>query len=192
MCSPPRALRISGLVMCRAGSGEETPLLANIRRNARTVIVSGGVAAVTAAVMAGAPAMARIAAPSATTSPVIISGFKDGPVSVSNGFQNVVARLRLPRGSWAIFGKAWLDDVGSAVDMDCRLVAGGDFDQARASISQGVGAPVDETIALNVVHRFGSPGTVKLECKSAGVPVNVNFIKITAIKAGQLANRPLG
>jgi len=178
--------------MCRPGSGEETPLLANIRRNARTVIVSGGVAALTAAVMAGAPAMARIASVSATPSPVIISGFKDGPVSVTGNFQNVLARLRLPQGSWAIFGKAWVDDVGSGVDMDCRLVAGGDFDQARAAISQGVGAPVDETIALNVVHRFGRPGTVKFECKSSGVPVNVNFIKITAIKAGQLANRPLG
>jgi hypothetical protein len=167
-------------------------LFANIRRNARTVIVAGGVAAVTAAVMAGAPAMARIATASATPSPVIISGFKDGPVSISNASQNVLARLRLPQGSWAIFGKAWVDDVGIAVDMDCRLVAGGDFDQARAALSQGVGAPSDETIAMNVVHRFGSPGMVKFECKSFGAAVDVNFIKITAIKAGQLTNRPLG
>jgi hypothetical protein len=153
-------------------------MLGIIRQNAKTVIISGTVAACTAAVMAGAPALAsslRAAAPS----PLIIAGSKH--IDFLPGTPTV-ATMSLPAGSWAIFAKADLS-VGADVQMHCKLIAGNSSDQTDPQMRF---ATFDQGIALNVTHRFGRPGSVKLTCDSSGVSVAVINIKITAVKAGKL------
>jgi hypothetical protein len=85
----------------------------SLGRNARTAIISAAVATVTAAVMAGGPALAKISSLSrAPASPVIVSGSRNGPVSVDSQTQQTIATMHLPTGSWAIFAKGWAE-VGS-------------------------------------------------------------------------------
>lgn len=117
-----------------------------------------------------------------------------------------IARLPLPAGSYVITAKM---EVFSHVDTNgsvgCRLIAGGDTDQARETW----GKPADNraplsafnpyTIALNVVHTFTSANSVILQCwgrtarpsDKAEYPFGVENIKITAIEVGELTNEPL-
>ncbi len=131
-----------------------------IRRNANTVIVSGAVAAVTAAVLAGAPALAGSSTTAAPTGPVVITGSKG--LAIISGAATV-ATLTVPAGRWAIFAKADASTAGGT-------------------------AAFDENIALNVAHRFSRRGNVSLACNSSGITVDVRSIKITAIKARRLTN----
>jgi hypothetical protein len=165
-------------------------------RGAKSVVVPAATAALTAAVLAGAPALAQSSAhhasPAATAIPVIKSGFKDGPVSINTGVNRVtVASMSLGRGSWAIFAKAYLQGGSAAVLMNCQLIAGGDFDITRPELEAGGTSAFSQSIALSVVHKFTSTGSVRFRCATFGVPVTVNFIKITAIKAGTLTNAQL-
>jgi hypothetical protein len=159
--------------------------------NMKSIMVPAAVAAVTAAVMAGAPALAQSpahrAAPAAAT-PIIKSGFKNGPVTVTGSTLKTVASMSLGAGSWAIFAKAFLHGGTKPSVVLCQLTAGADFDPADAALETGPGSAFEQTIALNVVHKFSTAGSVTLACKSPGTTVSVNYIKITAIQAGTLTN----
>lgn len=158
-------------------------------RNAKTALISAAVAAVTAAVMAGAPALARSVSARATPSPVIVAGFKNGPVAISGTGLQTVATMHVPAGKWAIFGKAWLlnlDDVNLAPD--CRLVAGTSSDSARGGLGHNHNDVNTMNVSLNVIHTFRTAGTVMMKCNVFSVHVQVNSIKITAIKAGKLTS----
>ena len=159
------------------------------RRNMKFIVVPAAVAAVTAAVMAGAPALAQSPAHGAAqvaAAPVIKSGFKNGPVTVTGSTLKTVASMSLGAGSWAIFAKAFLHGGASPSVVTCQLTAGADFDPADAALETGPGAAFEQTIALNVAHKFATAGSVTLACKSPSTTVSVNYIKITAIKAGTL------
>jgi hypothetical protein len=162
------------------------------RSNMKSILVPAAIAAVTAVAMAGVPALAQgpahRAAPAAAASPVIKTGFKNGPVTVTSSSAKTVASMSLTKGTWEIFAKAWLHGGPSAVVVSCVLAAGGDFDNASAALETGGGTAYVESIAMNVAHHFGAAGSVKLQCTTFGVPVSVNYIKITAIKAGTLTN----
>ncbi len=159
------------------------------RWDIRSILVPAAVAAVTAVAVAGVPALAQSSAhPAAAAIPVIKTGFKNGPVGVSGTKAKTVASMSLGKGSWEIFAKAWLHGGPDPVAANCNLVAGADFDNATAALETGAGSSYAHSIALMVAHKFGSAGTVKLQCMSFGVAISVNFIKITAIKAGTLTN----
>jgi hypothetical protein len=168
-------------------------MLGIIARNAKTVAVAGAVAAVTAAVMSGAPALAGAASSvSAAPSPVIVAGFKNGPVDVTGSGLHTVATMHVPAGSWAIFAKAWVLNLSSSyVEPDCRLVAGGASDSSRPLIEPNGQSASAATLAFNVIHKFTSAGTAKVECNAFGTDIQINMIKVTAIKAGKLTNGAL-
>ena len=158
-------------------------MLQGLRKYAATFVV----AAVTAAAMASAPAIARIAgadrSAAGTTIPVIKSGFNDGPVQLSTNMTKIAA-LRLPKGSWAIFGKLYVHAEPNATTVQCELIAGAHRDASWVSL----GSASIHTLALDVAHTFSTKGAVKLQCQDHGYDVNAWSIKITAIKAGTLAN----
>lgn len=158
--------------------------------SARTIVVPAAVAALTAAVMAGVPALAQSSAratPTALATPIIKVGFKNGPVSFT-GAGKTVASMTLDKGSWDIFAKAWLHGGPSPVVVTCVLAAGPDFDSTTAALEVGPTSAFAQAIALNVSHKFSAAGSVKLQCTSIGTTVSANFIKISAIKAGTLTS----
>jgi hypothetical protein len=161
-------------------------------RNAKTAVISAAVAAATAAVMAGAPALARTTVARAAPSPVIVSGFKNGPVLVTGSGLKTIATMHVPSGHWAISGKAWALNLGSVfLEVDCRLVAGTSSDSSRPVVGPNGQNVSAATLAFNVIHTFKTAGTVTVRCNSFGVSLQVNQIKITAIKAGKLTNSKL-
>jgi hypothetical protein len=109
------------------------------------------------------------------------SRFVNGPIAVPASL-TTLASLTIPQGgNYVAFGKAYFD-TGS-VTVTCRLNAAGDFDEAKTWASSTFPA----TTGLNVVHNFGGAGTVDFQC-SAPSASNANFIKITAIRLGNLSN----
>jgi broad specificity polyphosphatase/5'/3'-nucleotidase SurE len=172
--------------MPASAAERERQMAGMIRRNAPTVIVSGAVAAATAAVLAGAPALARSTITRVTPTPVIISGSKSLAI-LTSAATVTVARLPLPAGSWAIFAKADTSTQGgTAVEFHCTLIAGNSVDHTDPELEQGGSSAFTENIALNVAHRFSGPGSASLVCNSSGFTVDVSSIKITAIKAGTM------
>jgi hypothetical protein len=141
-----------------------------------------------------------LAAPAAAAPPDGYSTFKDRFSTTTAPNQLVpVATLRVPAGAeYAVFAKAYLavprDGLGQTVQ--CDLIAGSDFDRVWVSHD---GAIAFATVALNVVHRFGltlgtfrTRASILLRCGVlfSGGPLDMNFIKITAISLNSLSNVP--
>jgi hypothetical protein len=150
--------------------------------NVRTIVISCGVAAVTALAVAGVPALAQGSAPAATATPVIVSGVGHHTVFLSTSGNVTVGTLHLARGSWTIFAKA---EVSGATDqLHCKLAAGSDSDLSTTNIDGT--SDFDEQVALNTTHVFGSAGSAVFTCDSFGPSEAIMNIKMTAIKAGTL------
>jgi hypothetical protein len=140
----------------------------------------------TTLVLAAVPAVAgNSAAPSATASPVILSGTRALAIISGN---TTIARMALPAGSWVVFAKADVSTGGAtAVELHCTLTAGSSSDHTDPELETGGTSAFNENIALNVAHKFASAGAALLSCNSSGVTVDITSIKITAIKAGKLS-----
>jgi hypothetical protein len=118
------------------------------------------------------------------------AGYKDGPVAAP-GSLSTIATLNIPQaGNYVIFAKLWMfDNVNTGVLTDCELSAGSDTDKTRTMLTGNSGNVVTgAAVALNIVHVFSTAGAVELKCNAFGVSVNINNIKITAIKVGNLTN----
>jgi hypothetical protein len=151
--------------------------------NLRTIVVSGGVAAVTALAVAGVPALAQGSAPAASATPVIVSGVGHHTVFLG-GLDSYVTlgKLSLGRGAWTVFAEA--EVYGQTVQLHCKLAAGSDSDLSSTNIDAS--SDYDEQVALNVTHVFANGGHVVFACTGSGVSEAVFNIKMTAIKAGTL------
>ena len=104
--------------------------------------------------------------------------FQNGPIAIPLS-STTLSTLSIPQaGNYVLSGKAYVGGVGPNT-ATCRLVAGGDFDEAQAV------AP--NTLSLIVGHNFSAAGTVDFSC-SGGPGINANFIKIAAIKVAGLTN----
>jgi len=115
----------------------------------------------------------------------IFSSFKNGPVDIPNA-ETTLARLSVPAGSYAINAKLYGTDTTSSPAVTCRLIAGVDFDTTRGNVLAN-----NVPFALQVVHTFATPATVTLACGDTGSTTDTaNFLKITAIRSGSLANTP--
>ena len=66
----------------------------------------------------------------------------------------------------------------------CQLRAGADTDDSRVEGFSG-------TLALQVVHRYTTPGLVQLDCYGMLEP-KLSAIKLTAIRVSKLKNQPVG
>jgi hypothetical protein len=133
----------------------------------------------------------------------VIAGFADGPGDIPTGAPlTPIRELALPKGKYAISATV---DVSAGFDyghanLECRLVAGADFDRAHIDLQGLLGVladdttPYEERIALSVAHEFTEPGAAVLKCKDDGSgpgPAQWNFLKITAIRVATLTNAPL-
>lgn len=134
----------------------------------------------------------------------VISGWWDEVIGVYNvDFPGkVIARLSVPEGSYVIVAKlvvrVHVDGSGSP---GCRLVAGGDADQAQESYARPPSEYRDpgelfvpSTITLNIVHSFSQQGNVLLQCWgriSRHGFFQVGNIKITALEVAKVTNNPL-
>ena len=132
--------------------------------------------------------------------------YRDGPVPLPSALAEflganqpqpppVVASLPLPVGRWVVQAKAQaiLDynpkaavvAAGATYDtVSCQLRAGADKDVSGVDGFSG-------TLALQVVHRYTTPGLVQLECHGVLDP-KLSTIKLTAIRVEKLKNQPVG
>jgi hypothetical protein len=111
------------------------------------------------------------------------SRFLNGPVAVPVS-STTLGSLTIPEaGNYLLWAKAYVTSALSPV-VNCRLEAGGDFDQSQASPSSG--AP--ETVSLIVAHNFTAAGSADFKCDGSLPGASANFIKIAAIKVSALTN----
>jgi hypothetical protein len=133
------------------------------------------------------------------------AAYRDGPVALPSALAALfggaqpkvppVASLALPAGRWVVNAKAQ-----ASLDYDPQLAvaaAGNTFDVVGCQLRAGVDSDVSRvegfsgTLALQVVHRYTSPGLVQLECYAMLQPT-LSAIKITAIRVAKLKNQPVG
>jgi len=129
----------------------------------------------------------------------LFAGFNDSPVPIPAESSTTIATLDLPEGSFAIFAKMTLlnsidDSIFADFDrVSCRLTAGDDFDEAIVSLEERGDAalPVgsQDTIGLNLVHRFTEPGAVALTCFASDHMENISGrdLKVIAIEGSSLS-----
>ena len=140
---------------------------------------------------AGAAGAAGPTGPTGSSGPAgpsdAYSAFHDSAVSTSSPEATLISISVPQAGKYVLLGKAWFfnNSVG-AVQMDCRLVAGGDFDQSRFLLHGNPNG--SQAVPFMVVHEYGSAGNAQLRCNDFGVNVEAYDMKITAIKVGNLTN----
>lgn len=149
----------------------------------QTIVIAGGVAAVTALAVAGGPALAQGSAPAASATPIIVSGVGHHTIFLGgiDGFVTL-GKLSLGSGAWTIFAKAEVS--GQTVQLHCKLTAGSDSDVSSTNIDGA--SDYDEQVALNTAHVFRSGGHAVFACSGFGVSEAVFNVRMTAIKAGRL------
>lgn len=110
------------------------------------------------------------------------SKWLNGPVPLPASMGTLTS-LSLPQpGKYVIWGKLYVASSGASVV--CQLVAGGDYDESAV-----LGSTQPLTLSLNVVHDFSSAGSASLRCQTVGGAGGAaSFIKITAIRVGNLTN----
>lgn len=108
------------------------------------------------------------------------SRFLNGPLAIPAALTTLTT-LTIPQaGNYVVWAKTYIAGGGGVVL--CRLLAGGDTDDAQTYGSN----TLPGSIALNVTHNYAAAGTADLQCGGAGQ--TANFIKITAIRIGNLTN----
>lgn len=148
---------------------------------------------------AGAVGPAGAAGPAGAQGPQGIQGppgpsaafasFHDAAVAVSTTSFTQIGALNVPAGSYVIFAKTWAGNTGAAAaPVTCRLQGGADSDDTKTTLYPSGSAGAVEPMALLVVHRFTSAGTVTLSCEIASATVNFSNIKLAAIQVGNLTN----
>ena len=101
------------------------------------------------------------------------------------GASATLTSLSIPgAGKYVMWGKTYLTLAAGAATVTCTLEAGSDTDKSQSYVQIGLAS----TLEMNVVHEFAGGGSVDFKCAtSAGAPT-ANFIKVTAIKVGNLTN----
>lgn len=132
------------------------------------------------------------AAPSSPAGPAAYSGHHDAPISLPSSL-GTIESMRIPAGNYVIFAKLTVWN-GQNIDdtLTCELAAGADLDRSDTVLT-GNSVPYADLAAmsLNIVHHFSRPGTVRLSCTSYGVTATASWIKITAIRVGNLTSTAL-
>ncbi len=109
--------------------------------------------------------------------------FVNGPIAIPAA-NTTLANLAIPQaGKYVIWAKAYVTATATGTTT-CKLVAGSDNDTSVTYASAG-GAPF--TLSNLVVHEFAAAGSADFQCAAAGT-LQANFIKIAAIRVGNLTN----
>ncbi len=132
----------------------------------------------------GTPGPAGAAGPAGPAGPSdAYARFLNGPIAVP-GASTTLANLSIPQaGKYVIWGKAYFTIAAGSATVTCRLEAGADFDQSVTYV-----ASQTFTLAMNVVHDYAAAGSVDFKCATSAGSPQANFIKITAIRVGNLTN----
>jgi hypothetical protein len=94
------------------------------------------------------------------------------------------ANLTIPQpGKYVIWSKAIISSTSSGV-VTCQLVAGTDLDQTQSYAS--ITTPF--TLSNIVVHDFAAAGSVDFKCGATTATQQALFVKIAAIRVGNLTN----
>ncbi|HEV3474175.1 MAG TPA: hypothetical protein VG602_02295 [Actinomycetota bacterium] len=118
-----------------------------------------------------------------------------GPVPITGTNTDVpVATLSVPPGSYALFAKLWWRPIQASStqaggEIECELVADGIVDTSRGA---GVGDFDYGTLTLIGSSESSADRTVTLRCRdefSAGNPVEVHNLNLTAITVGNVVTR---
>ena len=122
----------------------------------------------------------------AASDTAVIGRFNDGPVATTNSPATLLSAT-LPAGRYVIFGKAIVPN--DARQIECRLVAGGDFDRALLHNNGGLSR---EAMTLTVLHRSDGRFTARLQCfdNDPGTAYNLTDLKLTALRVNSFSNRP--
>ncbi len=111
------------------------------------------------------------------------SVFHDAAIAIPGA--TILTLANIPAGSYVFIGKTTFNNAtASSSSASCKLIAGGQFDQVRATVAPHNWVPASFT----VVNTFaGNGNSVTLEC--AGFSgVTANDTKITAIEVNALSN----
>jgi hypothetical protein len=105
----------------------------------------------------------------------VVSRSIDGPIAASADSFTTIATLPITKpGAYLIWSTARVES--NNLGGECRLGAGGNLDRSQSQASPA-------TLWNVVVHGFGSPGTVELQCGGiAKGPSQVRDIKLKAIR----------
>jgi hypothetical protein len=111
--------------------------------------------------------------------------YKDGPIPVQQTPATVASLKIATPGSYVITAKGYTGGNRDG-NVTCLLDAHGDSDHAQTYAA--LDAWFD--FSLEVVHTLTAAGSVDLNCSASTSDLNVNWIKIVAIRVGQLTNTP--
>jgi hypothetical protein len=158
------------------------------RRRGRfaALAAAAGTALATAVIVTAGSSSAEAVPPEA------FSGFHNA--AIISGTTTYTANLNVPAGSYVISAKlsAFAGNNTSTTSYveECQLTAGTNFDR---SFTRLAGSSAEQTLSMQVVHVFGSAGTVSLTCNgtSSTASTLLEFVKITAVKVNSISDVPV-
>jgi hypothetical protein len=130
---------------------------------------------------------------SATNAGKAFSGFHDNPIGIPFLGTGKLVTLKIPvAGSYVVNAKlVAVSKAAEGTTGSCKLSAGNDFDEVEFAVANRFGSD-KESLALQIVHTFGSPGSVTLSCNNLTFnAAEARDTKITAVQVGQLTNTPI-
>lgn len=153
---------------------------------------------VVAAVVAGLVALSNLSVAGTNSgNPRIVTGFRDGPVVLNDNYQ-AIGQRDLTRGNWFITAKLFARNNDTTVPtghiINCVFGSLPDTDKIRVITGGQTAFDYLPVVLTETIHLGPGGGTMKLQCKttmSVG-ETSVNFIKMTAVRAGRLTRVPAG
>ena len=111
------------------------------------------------------------------------STFHDAGVHMPTAYGTMLELKDLPAGNYVFMAKSYLQ-AGAMATINCRLVAGGQWDLVAATLEPSHLVPAAFTVVANVANN----GSAVLQCRDFGGNAIVNHTKITAIGVDNLRN----
>lgn len=109
--------------------------------------------------------------------------FLNGPIAIPAAV-TTLTNLSIPQaGKYVLWAKALVTSTTSGV-ATCQLVAGTDLDQTQSYAS----TTTPFTLSNLVVHEFAAAGTVEFKCGATAATLSASWIKLAAIRVGNLTN----
>lgn len=127
--------------------------------------------------------------PGQSGSSAAVGRFNNGPLWTTNDDAPLLS-LDLPAGNYVILAKATVFQTDDHIE--CRAVAGVDFDRAKLGNGDNSDAGTHELETLTVLHSSTTPFTASLRCQdqNPNERYELTDLKITALKVAALSNTP--
>jgi len=158
------------------------------RRGLVLVLALAGIAA---GLIASWPASATNARSAAAPKTVNKFFFHDGPDPISDS-GGQIASVALPKGSWVVTAKLWVDHASSSPDIfvGCNMGLGSgptaDGDAAAFVSPAKADGVVAGTIVMSASHTFAAAGTVTVSCNDLGTNAQYHNLRIEAVRVASI------